>query len=113
MSDAIKEVTDGVFESEVLKSGSPVLVDFWAPWCGPCRMLSPILAKLASQYQEKLKVVKLNTDDNPETATTYNISAIPTLLLFKGGQIVNQVVGIKPPEELKKIIDAVVHSDLQ
>jgi len=108
MSDTIKEVTDQVFENEVLKSGNPVLVDFWAPWCGPCRMLTPVLTKLASQYQGKLKVVKLNTDDNPETATTYNISAIPTLLFFKGGQIVNQVIGVKPPDELKKIIDEVI-----
>ena len=108
MSDIIKEVTDQVFENEVLKSGNPVLVDFWAPWCGPCRMLTPVLTKLASQYQGKLKVVKLNTDDNPETATTYNISAIPTLLFFKGGQIVNQVIGVKPPDELKKIIDEVI-----
>jgi thioredoxin 1 len=108
MSDIIKEVTDQTFGDEVLKSTSPVLVDFWAPWCGPCRMLTPILTKLASQYQDKLKVVKLNTDDNPDTATTYNISAIPTLLFFKGGQMVNQITGIKPPEELKKIIDEVL-----
>jgi len=108
MSDLITEVTDQAFENEVLKSVGPVLVDFWAPWCGPCRMLTPILTKLASQYQGKIKVVKLNTDENPDTATKYNISGIPTLLFFKGGQLVNQVVGIKPPEELKKMIDEVL-----
>ena len=108
MSDLIKEVTDQTFGNEVLKSSSPVLVDFWAPWCGPCRMLTPILTKLASQYEGKLKMVKLNIDDNPDTATTYNISAIPTLLLFKGGQLVNQITRVKPPEELKKIIDEVL-----
>ncbi|MEK7309593.1 MAG: thioredoxin [Planctomycetota bacterium] len=108
MSDIIKEVTDQTFGNEVLKSSNPVLVDFWAPWCGPCRMLTPILTKLASQYQGKLKVVKLNTDENPDTATTYNISAIPTLLFFNGGQMVNQIIGVKPPDELKKIIDEVL-----
>lgn len=105
MSELIKEVGDQTFESEVLKSAIPVLVDFWAPWCGPCRMLTPILEKLSVQYQGKIKMVKLNTDENPDTATTYNISSIPTLLFFNGGQLVNQAVGVKPQEELKKMIE--------
>ena len=103
-----QEFNEAQFKTEVLDYSGSALIDFWAPWCGPCRMLTPVLTKLAAQYQGKLKMVKLNTDDNPDTATTYNISAIPTLLFFKGGQLANQVIGIKPPEELKKIIDEVL-----
>ncbi|MDI6732949.1 MAG: thioredoxin [Planctomycetota bacterium] len=108
MSNTVKETTDQTFADEVISADSPVIVDFWASWCAPCRMLSPILDKIAVEYQEKVKVVKLNTDENPQIATDYHISAIPTILFFKDGKVVNQVVGIKQPAELRKIIDEII-----
>lgn len=108
MSTLIKEISEDLFDNEVIKSSHPVLVDFWAPWCGPCRMMPPLLEKIGNQYQDKLKIVKLNIDENPDVATKYNISSIPTLLLFKDGQIVEQIIGVKPLDELKKIIDEVL-----
>jgi thioredoxin 1 len=108
MSDFITEVTDQTFDTEVVKSGRSVLVDFWAPWCGPCRSLSPLLEKLAVEYKDKIKIVKVNIDENPEIASKYNISAIPTVLFFKNGQVMEQVIGIRPLDELKKITDEVL-----
>ncbi len=102
------EVTDASFETEVLKSDLPVLVDFWAPWCGPCRMVAPIVEELADEYNGKVKFVKLNTDDNVQTASKYGIRSIPTLLVFKGGEPVGQIVGFRPKSDLKKRLDAVV-----
>jgi len=102
------EVTDANFESEVLKSETPVLVDFWAPWCGPCRMVAPIVDELSEEYDGRVKFVKLNTDDNIGTASTYGIRSIPTLLVFKGGQPVGQIIGFRPKGELKKRLDAVL-----
>src|SRR3972149_5545405 len=99
------EVTDGSFESEVLKSNVPVLVDFWAPWCGPCRMVAPIVEELADEYDGKVSFVKLNTDDNPMTASRFGIRSIPTLLIFKGGQPVGQIVGARPKSDLKRRLD--------
>ena len=99
------EVSDASFESEVLKSEIPVLVDFWAPWCGPCRMVAPIVEELADEYNGKVKFVKLNTDDNVATASKYGIRSIPTLLVFKGGQAVEQVIGFRPKSELKRTLD--------
>jgi thioredoxin 1 len=99
------DVTDGTFEAEVLKSDKPVLVDFWAPWCGPCRMVSPLVEELAEEYGGKVKFLKLNTDDNVNTAATYGIRSIPTLLIFKGGQPVDQIIGFRPKGDLKRVID--------
>ncbi|OGR66278.1 MAG: thioredoxin [Elusimicrobia bacterium GWB2_63_22] len=104
MSNEI-QVTDANFEAEVIKSPLPVLVDFWAPWCGPCRMVGPVIDELAKEYAGKVKVCKLNTDENQDTAGKYQISAIPTMLLFKGGKLVEQLVGLQPKEELKKHLD--------
>ncbi len=99
------EVTDADFESEVLKSDLPVLVDFWAPWCGPCRMVAPVVEELAGEYDGKVKFVKLNTDDNIQTASRYGIRSIPTLLVFKGGEAVDQVIGFRPKSDLKRTLD--------
>jgi len=97
--------TDGAFDQDVLKSDTPVLVDFWAPWCGPCKAMGPTVDAVATEYAGKVKVGKLNTDDNPGTAMRYGIRGIPTLLLFKGGQVVEQVVGLADKDSLKKVID--------
>jgi thioredoxin 1 len=102
----VPEVTDATFRQEVLDSTVPVLVDFWAPWCGPCRMVSPLVEELAGEFVGKVSFVKLNTDDNPATATSYGIRSIPTLMIFKAGQPVGQVVGFRPKAEIKKHIDS-------
>jgi len=102
------QLTDESFESEVLKSPTPVLVDFWAPWCGPCRMLSPLIEELAKEYEGKVRVAKLNTDDHPESASRFNISAIPTLLLFKNGKVEQQMVGVHSKADIRKALDSLV-----
>ncbi len=99
------EVSDTSFEGEVLKAEVPVLVDFWAPWCGPCHMVAPIVDELADEYGGKVKFVRLNTDDNFNTATSYGIRAIPTLMVFKGGKPVGEVIGVRPKGDLKRVID--------
>jgi thioredoxin 1 len=104
------EVSDGKFESEVLKAEVPVLVDFWAPWCGPCRLVEPLVEELAEEYGDKVKFLRMNTDDNFNTANQYGIRAIPTLLVFKGGQPVGQVIGFRPKGDLKRVIDQVLAS---
>ncbi len=102
------EVTDNEFENEVLKSDLPVLVDFWAPWCGPCRMVAPIVEELSQEYDGKVRFFKLNTDDNIQTAARYGIRSIPTLMIFKDGQPVDQVIGFRPKSDLKRSIDKVL-----
>jgi thioredoxin 1 len=96
--------TDTAFDQDVLKADTPVLVDFWAPWCGPCRAMAPTVDAIASEFVGKVKVGKLNTDDNPGTAMRYGIRGIPTLLLFKGGQVVEQRVGAMPKPEVVKML---------
>jgi len=100
-----QDVSDNEWDVEVLSSDTPVLVDFWAPWCGPCRMVAPVVDELAEEYDGKVKFVKLNTDDNIETASKYGIRSIPTIMVFKGGEAVEQVVGFRPKSELKKSLD--------
>lgn len=101
-------VTDTTFEKEVLKSSQPVLVDFWAVWCGPCRMQDPILEEIAKEYEGKVKIGKLNVDENPNTAGKYGVMSIPTLLLFKGGTIVKQWIGVQSKESLKSEFDKIL-----
>lgn len=103
------QLTDDTFDKEVLSSAQPVLVDFWAPWCGPCRMLGPIVEELAKEYAGKVKVTKLNTDDNPNAATRFNISAIPTMLFFKNGKVEHQLVGVHSKADIKKTLDELVN----
>jgi thioredoxin 1 len=90
---AITDVTDDNFQAEVIESDKPVLVDFWAPWCGPCRIVHPVLEQIAAERGEDLKIVKLNTDENPRTAATFEVLSIPTLILFKGGQVAKKIIG--------------------
>jgi thioredoxin 2 len=96
------DVTDKTFHSEVLSSPGPVIVDCWAPWCGPCRMVAPILEQLASEYSGSVKIAKLNVDENPQTASRYSIQSIPTMLFFKNGELTNTLIGALPKNEIEK-----------
>jgi thioredoxin 1 len=106
MSEYIEEVNDGNFEQLVLQSNRPVLVDFWAQWCGPCRMLAPIVESLAKQYAGAAQVVKLNVDDNPSAVQRYRIQAIPTLVLFQNGEEKDRMIGVTTKEAIARTIDA-------
>ena len=101
----VPEVSDANFEAEVLKAAQPVLVDFWAPWCGPCRMIAPIIEQLLGENAATVKVVKINVDDSPNTAATHGVSAIPTVMLFKDGQVVVRFVGVQPKSRLQEAIN--------
>ncbi len=96
-----RDVTDATFEAEVLNSEKTIMVDFWAEWCGPCRAVSPILDAIATEHSDKIDIVKLNVDDNPETAMKYQITSIPAMKVFKGGQVVKTVIGAKPKPALE------------
>lgn len=100
MAGNLVEFTDANFEAEVLKAELPVLVDFWAPWCGPCRMIGPSVEALSNEYAGKFKIGKLNSDDNPDTSAKFGIRSIPTLLIFKNGEVVNQLVGALPKDKI-------------
>lgn len=102
---ALKQVTDATFDGEVLKSDKPVLVDFWAEWCGPCRMVAPILEQIAQEHGDKLEIVKLNTDENPDTAAKYGVLNIPMLNVYVNGEVVKTIVGAKPKRALLKDLE--------
>ncbi len=102
---AVPELNDDNFEAEVLKSSEPVLVDFWAPWCGPCRQLAPVVEELAAENEGAVKVTKVNVDDAAKVAQEYGIQSIPTILVFKGGEVQQRIVGVKPKAQLQEILD--------
>jgi thioredoxin 1 len=103
-SDKVHEISDTTFKDEVINSDKLTLVDFWAPWCSPCKAIAPVIEELASTYDGKVKFTKLNVDDNPMTASSYGIRGIPTMILFKNGSIVDQIIGAVPKTELEKVI---------
>lgn len=104
----ITDVTDATFDSEVLKSDTPVLVDFWAEWCAPCRAIAPIVKELADDHGDQLKVVKVNIDESPQTPGTYGIRSIPTILVFKDGQVVSQLTGARPKGDFEELVKGVL-----
>lgn len=107
-SGNINEFSDDNFDSEVIGSDIPVLVDFWAPWCGPCRIIAPVVEEISDSYEGKLKVGKLNVDDNPQTSMKFGIRSIPTLLVFKGGSVAEQIIGAVPKTEIERVVTKVM-----
>lgn len=110
MSEALLELTSSNWDSEVLKAKGLVIIDFWAPWCGPCRIISPAVEELAKEYSGKVKVAKLNTDENSEIASRYKIMGIPTIMFFKDGVKLDQIVGVVPKQHLKEKIDSYLNT---
>lgn len=105
MSGKPVDVSDNQFQEEVIEAKVPVLVDFWASWCGPCRMVAPVLEEMAQDYQDRLKVVKVNVDENPDTASRYSVMSIPTMILFKNGEVLETLVGVRKKDELSGIVE--------
>jgi len=108
MSEAVLQLTDSTFDAEVLKSSVPVLVDFWAEWCGPCRIVAPVVEEIARLYQGKVKFAKVDVDSNQRIATQYRISSIPSLYIFKGGKVVDQIIGAVPKHQITSALDTVL-----
>jgi len=109
MAEGVLEIDDSIFDAEVLKSDKPVLIDFWAPWCGPCRAISPLVEELAGEFGDKIKFVKCNVDDNPITPGKFGIRSIPTLMFFKDGNVVDQVIGIVARSKLEEVINKILN----
>jgi len=103
---SVSEFDDTTFDSEVLRAGEPVLIDFWAPWCGPCRQITPMIEELAAENEGAVKIGKVNVDDSPKTAMAYQVNSIPTLIVFKGGEPVQRFVGVQPKARLQEALDA-------
>lgn len=108
MSDLVSNIKDNMFEAEVLQAEVPVVIDFWAPWCGPCKSIAPLLEEIAKEYEGKLKIVKMNVDENPYTPSQYNVRGIPNLVFFKNGEVANQIVGSVPKEQLLEAVNQIV-----
>ena len=106
--ETVIHVSEGTFDAEVLKSGQPALVDFWAPWCGPCRAIAPVLDELAEEYKGKVKVAKINVDENRKLAGDHGVMSIPTVILFKDGKVVDKLIGLVPKDRLKALMDKVL-----
>ena len=106
MAGNVVEFTDANFDTEVLQSSQPVLVDFWAPWCGPCRMIAPVVEELAGEYAGSVKIGKINIDESPSAPGNYGVSSIPTLMIFKGGEVIDRFVGVQPKNRLQQALDA-------
>ncbi len=108
MADKVNTITQDSFQKEVVEAGLPVLVDFWAPWCGPCRAVGPVVEELAEAYENKVGFGKVNVDENPALAANYGVMSIPTLIVFKDGKIAQKLIGYHPKEELQKLLDGVI-----
>jgi thioredoxin 1 len=104
-NDSVIHVNEGTFDAEVLKSDKPALVDFWAPWCGPCRAIAPVLDEIANEYKDKVKVTKVNVDENRTLAGNHGVMSIPTMILFKNGKVMDKLIGLVPKERLKELLD--------
>jgi thioredoxin 1 len=107
-SDKVQHISDSEFDSKILKGALPCLVDFWAPWCGPCKAIAPVIDELAAEFEGKVQIVKMNVDDNPATPGKYGIRAIPTLILFKGGEVVDQITGAVGKSQLTALLNKAI-----